>query len=370
MIYAQGPEKARVMLVGECHGEAEEKLKLPFQGMAGGVLDGILDEVGLPRALCRITNVVHRRPPNNNFSVFYKDGKHTPELIEAYDRLAQEIKDCNPNVVVCLGNEALKAVTWHSGIDNWRGSILTSPRTGHKVIPTYHPAFVLREWTSRPAMVCDFQKVVREQAFPEVRITPRELEINPSFERVMEVIDEAKRAEEVAFDIETETNQITCIGLSFRQNWAICIPFWYGSSGSIFSESQETLIWQGLKELLESTSPRKTAHNAMYELEYLWWTLGLKAQIDFDTLLGFHTLYSELPKSLAYLVSVYTDHPYYKYQRKAASMDELWKYNATDACLTFEVSQKIKKELEESQQMQAYRQLSGDLLLPLARMSR
>ena len=100
MIYAQGPERALVIIVGECFGEAEDKAKLPFQGQAGKVLDGILEEVGIPRAMCRITNVIHERPPNNNFQVYYEKNKPTPKLLEAYDRLSHEITVCQPNLIV------------------------------------------------------------------------------------------------------------------------------------------------------------------------------------------------------------------------------------------------------------------------------
>ena len=364
------------MLIGEAEGEAEEKafkltgVHTPFVGLAGKVLDGILEEVGLPRALCTITNVMHERPAGNDFSIYYDEDKNpTPELLQAYERLKNEIVVCQPNVIVCLGNEAMKAVVGHGGVMDWRGSVLHPPGLGIKVIPTIHPAAVLREWSFRPAVVSDFYKIAKESEHGELHTQKRQTKINPRLDEVLGAIEEAKRAEWCAIDIETETNQITCIGLSYKPNEAICIPFWFGASGSLWSEQDEQLIWMKLKELLESDGPKKIAHNAMYELEYLTRTMGIRPKIHFDTMLAFHVLYSELPKTLAYLVSVYTDHPYYKFQRRTDKMDELWHYNATDAMLTFECAWKLLNELEEEGQLNFYYQYEHALLDPLFSMT-
>jgi DNA polymerase len=115
------------MLVGEAWGEIEERERAPFQGMAGKLLDGILEEIGLPRAQCRITNVMHARPKGNNFSTYYekKGTKKVPSplLQEAWERLRNEIVACAPNVIVPMGREALKAVLGEErSIEAWRGS--------------------------------------------------------------------------------------------------------------------------------------------------------------------------------------------------------------------------------------------------------
>lgn len=368
-IYSQGPSNARIMLIGECFGEMEDKTKPPFQGINGRVLDGILEEVGIPRSLCYITNVIHARPPNNNFGVYYEKNKPKPELLEAYDRLANEIRSVDPHVVVCLGNEALKAVMGFGGIMDWRGSVLTSPCNGTKVIPTIHPEAINREWHFRPAVVSDFEKVKKESEYRENKQTKRESITNPSLETTLEYINEAKSAEYLSFDIETESNQITCIGLSCGLHRGICIPFWFGSSGSYWSSEEETLIWNTLKDLLEADSPKKIAHNGMYEMAYLTRTLGIQPNIHFDTMLMFHTLYPGLPKSLAYVVSLYTDHPFYKFQRHTDKADELWEYNTKDAILTYECFIHLHKELTDSKQLDFYNNYVQSLVEPLSTMT-
>lgn len=253
---------------------------------------------------------------------------------------------------------------------DWRGSILQHPsRPGVKVIPTIHPSAVLREWSFRPAVVRDFVRIKKESEYAEIKETRKTTTINPSLETVLSEIEQAKSAVWCAFDIETETSQITCLGISYSEGRACCIPFWFGSSGSLFSEQDEQLIWLKLKELLESDTPKKIAHNGTYETEYLWHTLGIKSKIHFDTMLAFHTLYPELPKSLSYLVSIYTDHPFYKFQRRTDKMDELWRYNATDALLTYECAMKIMAELKEESLFKFHQEFVEDLVEPLSAMT-
>lgn len=355
----------RIVIVGEAWGEAEEKAQAPFVGMAGKCLDAMLEEAGITREECHVTNVMHERPPGNNFDVYYEDGKPTQKLLQAYTDLANEIASCHPHVVVVLGNEPMKAILGYGGVMDYRGSVLPSPRVSSKVIPTIHPAAVLREWTFRPAVVADLTRAKKESEYAEIRQTPREKKINPTADECLRAISEARESEWCAFDIETESSQVTCIGLSYRQDRAICIPFWFGASGSLHSEVDERAIWQALKELLESDKPKKIAHNCMYELEYLTRTVGIRPKIHFDTMLAFHTLYSELPKSLAYLVSIYTDHPYYKMNLRTDKMDTLWEYNATDAVLTYECAMKIMQELRGDGQMERYERLTHSLIDPL-----
>jgi uracil-DNA glycosylase family 4 len=373
-----GPEDAKIMLVGEAPGEKEVEKGMPFVGMAGKTLDGILEEVGLNREDVRITNVMRTRPPANKFTHFYHKVKNKvepkPELLEGIDRLHQEIRKCNPNVIVPLGTEPMKAVLGYGGILNWRGSVLES-NLG-KVVPTIHPAAILREWSYRPAVVSDFRKIKEQSHDKEISTTDRYLEINPDFNRVCEAIEEARQAEEIAFDIETEKGEVSCVGISWESHKAICIPFWFGGrekewkQGALWNEQEEEDIWSRLKFLLESETPRKIAHNGSYDVEFLRDARDIKSKLHFDTMLASHTLYPELPKALSYWVSILTDHPYYKYQLKTDSLEEFFRYNATDACVTFEIAQKLKRELDESELWGFYNDFVHSLVFPLLGMQK
>lgn len=373
MIKSSGPADARIMLIGEAPGEKEEEVGLPFVGPSGRVLDGILRDAGIKRENCYITNVVMERPPNNDFGKFYKDKlrKVPSEELKTWHRLLQnEIDQINPNVIVALGEEAMRAVTDKSGISNWRGSVVAG-YNGYKVIPTFHPAAIAREWTFRPAAVCDLSKALKESWYPEIKSTERTLEIKRDFKEAVQILKELRSSPYVAFDIETESDQVTAIAFSpsNRPNWAVCIPFWFGISGSLWPEDQENAIWYEIRRLLADHECGKIAHNGSYDIEFLQRTMGLVVNnFCFDTILGMHALYLELPKNLAFAVSIYTDHSYYKDQIKSSSMDDFFIYNATDACLTMEIACKLMEELKSEKLGEFYQNYLQNLVEPLIAM--
>ena len=347
VVLPEGVAHAKVLLCGEAPGETEEKEGRPFIGQAGRVLDSILEEVGIRREECYITNVVQVRPPGNNFDHFYTKEKArkvpSPELLEAYERLKGEIASCSPNVIVPLGNEALKAITGLSGITKYRGSILVTNMG--KCVPSIHPASVARNWQYRPAVVSDFHRIKKESEFPEVRITPKELVIAYSTQEAMRWLDEIEKAKEFAFDIETESEQITCISFSHKENFGVSIPFWFAGS-SLRSTTDELLIWRTISRVLATGN--SIAHNGIYDREFLKQSLSIIVdKYTFDTMLGFHCLYLELPKALDFVSSIYTDVPYYKDDIDSEEMDVYFRYNATDSMVTYLCAIEERKELEE-----------------------
>src|ERR1017187_8187742 len=106
------------------------------------------------------------------------------EYIPHLEALADEIAPVDPSLVVALGNTPLWALCGTTGISKIRGTTRLSTHTisGYKVLPTYHPAAVLRQWELRPTTVIDLMKAKREQGFPEVRRPKREIWIEPTLE--------------------------------------------------------------------------------------------------------------------------------------------------------------------------------------------
>ena len=368
---AEGPIPAKIMLIGEAPGDTEVKQGKPFVGLSGSCLNDILAEVGIDRAECYVTNVVKYRPVNNKFANFYeKVGTKKVEstlLSEGKAELLNEIAQVQPNVIVPLGNEALETITGLRGILNYRGSVLTS--TYGKVIPTIHPASVIRDWSQRPAVVSDFEKVKSNMDFPEIRTEERELIVTYTAKEALNELGRIKLAKDVAFDIETESGQITCIGFAYSSKRAVCIPFWCGTSGSLHGREDEQRIWEGIRNVLEDEGITKIGHNGSYDIGYLRRTVGINVRgYGFDTMCAMHTLYLELPKSLAFATSIYTDQPYYKFMRKADSMDGLFRYNATDACVTYEIYTKLKQELLDNDLWTFYCDYVHSLIEPLTAM--
>jgi DNA polymerase len=137
VVFGMGAPDARLMFVGEGPGAEEDKQGLPFVGRSGKLLDQLLlEELGLSRDVCYIANVVKCRPPGNR-------DPQPDEIAACNPYLERQIELIRPAVVVTLGKFAAQVLLGtKEGIGNLRGK--EHPfRTG-VLIPTFHPAYVLR----------------------------------------------------------------------------------------------------------------------------------------------------------------------------------------------------------------------------------
>ena len=153
-VFADGSPQSELMFIGEGPGYYEDQQGVPFVGKAGMLLDRLLAGAGLRRADTYIANVVKCRPPNN------RDPR--PDEIEACKHfLSDQIRLVDPLVVMTLGNFATKLLLkTTTGITRMRGRVV--PWWGTVVIPTFHPAAVLRAGPDmEAAVVADLELAVR-----------------------------------------------------------------------------------------------------------------------------------------------------------------------------------------------------------------
>lgn len=137
VVFGVGPPTAELMFVGEGPGAQEDAEGEPFVGRSGRLLDRfVAEEMGLTRDDFYITNVVKCRPPGNRDPL-------PDEIAACRPYLASQLDLIGPKVVVTLGNFASKLLVGSSdGITRLRGR--TYPYGGAVLIPTFHPAAVLR----------------------------------------------------------------------------------------------------------------------------------------------------------------------------------------------------------------------------------
>jgi uracil-DNA glycosylase len=136
VVFADGSPDADLMFIGEGPGYHEDVQGLPFVGAAGQLLNRLLAEIDLRREEVRITNVVLCRPPGNRDPM--------PDEIEACKPYLQEhVELVDPQVVCTLGNFATRVILERPvAISKVRGE--RHAWQGRMVIPTFHPAAVLR----------------------------------------------------------------------------------------------------------------------------------------------------------------------------------------------------------------------------------
>lgn len=280
------------------------------------------------------TNVLNFRPPGNKLDALCAskkeigNGQYTlppiaralylrPEYLPEVDRLLAEIEASAPNLVVAAGNTACWALLRATNISAIRGSVTYSvSKPQVKVLPTYHPAGVLYQWTWRPIVVADLMKAFRESEFPHIVRPTRQVLINPSLEEVFEWTRQTLLHPPplLSCDIETIWGQIRCIGFARSRGEAIVVPFvdTAHSSGSYWpTAGAELNAWNAVRSLLSSEIP-KLFQNGLYDLQYLL-KMGLRlANVNEDTMLMHHSLFPELLKGLGFLGSIYTNEQSWK----------------------------------------------------------
>lgn len=152
----RGNVHAAVVFVGEAPGATEDRLRIPFCGASGRVLDKALTEIGLTRDDVWVTNTVKHRPPNNR-------KPSVPEVAASVPFLRREITIINPAIVVTLGRVALTALapeTTVAGLETLLGQVVTNPSgLSYPVMPSYHPAVTMYNPNTREDFARTFLKL-------------------------------------------------------------------------------------------------------------------------------------------------------------------------------------------------------------------
>lgn len=151
IVHTEGNRKARLMFVGEAPGADEDAQSRPFVGRAGQLLTKIIEAIGLKREEVLIGNVNRCRPPGNR--------PPTPEEASMCKPfLLREIAAVQPEVIVVLGNTAMRnLLDIKQGITKVRGEF--QDYHGVKVMPTFHPAYLLRDPSKKKETWEDLKKV-------------------------------------------------------------------------------------------------------------------------------------------------------------------------------------------------------------------
>jgi DNA polymerase len=331
--HSAGPHDAKIAIVGEAWGEQEALIGKPFQGYSGQELTRMLQEAGLSRRDCFLTNVLALRPPNNDLAALCcnktscgegytlphlgKIGQYLqPQYLPELDRLRDELTQVAPNLIIALGATACWALLHTNGIGALRGTVATSSLVPHKVLPTYHPAGVLRNWAWRPIAIADLIKAKRESEFPEIKRPERHILVNPTIAECREWMDR-HLGSECACDIETKFGMIEMVGFSASASHAMVIPFWDKNKGGNYwpSANDERMARKIVGAILENPSITKIFQNGLYDLQYLIKEGFRPRGCREDTMLYHHALYPEMQKGLGFLGSVYTQEPAWKMMR-------------------------------------------------------
>jgi len=143
LVFADGNPGAPVMIVGEAPGADEDRIGRPFVGVSGQLMDRMLAHVGLDRTNVYISNIIFWRPPGNRQPT-------TAEIAACLPFVERHIELANPEILVLAGGASAKTLLARSeGIMRMRGRWYLYESTGMSrpvpALPTFHPAFLLRQ---------------------------------------------------------------------------------------------------------------------------------------------------------------------------------------------------------------------------------
>ena len=338
-----GPHHAKIALVGEAYGAAEEKAGKPFVGKSGYELNRLLHACEIDRDELYITNVVNSRPARNDFSVYYKGSKPTPDLVDLHIGLRTELAQLPLlEKVVCLGKEATYALTgkgtelygyWEEA--HWKPDVW--------ILPTYHPATIFRaakvketdgtssSYNTRQIIACHLMKAQGSPKYETHDVLVQTLEPwgDKSAGPYIETIKSP-----VAVDIEVINKEIVCIGFSQDGVNGYCLD--------LRRDYKIHCYVRELKALLEDSRVPKIFHNAPYDIPWLTLKLGWKVNNFWDTMVLQKSLFPDMPKSLKFCAGIHCNLPYWKDDLKLATetvkgdidWQQLMEYNCMDVIAT------------------------------------
>lgn len=373
-----GNPSARVMIVGEAWGNYEEAKGEPFVGPSGEELNRMLSEARIPRESCFVTNLVNARPPYGDVEQWIPKQKKNitskmvgvrgklvdPIVRDGYAALLREIGLVRPDLIIALGSSALWALTGAEGIQKWRGSQLylsipfdtvppgVSLPDPVKVVPTIHPAAIMREWSWRRTAVHDLRRAAEHQYPGRYRNEPDwRFILRPTISTALGVLTDILRRLEtgtldwLSFDLETKKGHIACAGLAWSRTEAICIPFMTtANTAGYWSHEEEAKIVYLLYRILTHPRAKVRGQNLLYDAQYTYRHWHFVPRVAQDTMITHHSIYSGLAKALDFQASMYCDHyVWWKEDGKTwennSSEEQLWRYNCVDCVRTQEVGE-------------------------------
>jgi uracil-DNA glycosylase family 4 len=154
IVFGVGNPRAELMFIGEAPGEDEDLQGLPFVGRAGQLLTKIIEAMGLKRSDVYIANILKCRPPNNRPPL-------PNEIEECEVVLKKQIDMIKPKIICALGKFASQTLLrTETTISALRGHF--KEYNGIKLMPTFHPAYLLRNPNDKKLVWQDMKKIMKE----------------------------------------------------------------------------------------------------------------------------------------------------------------------------------------------------------------
>lgn len=335
----------KIAIIGEHPGKDEIGAGEPFVGASGRLLNAILARNNILRAACLLGNVSQHMPPAGE-----EWDWQSPEIQEGLVKLKADIATFQPNIVVCVGGQALRAFhPSHSedlSIIAQRGSLFMGNLDGLQVkcIGTIHTAATFHPKGAgfEPLINFDFKRARAEAETPILVLPQRNFDLDLNFSALIARLEGLPDGAEVSIDIEGGINGIPCISFTDDPFTGFIVPLIRGNGLSKWTPEEELVIWQTMRKVLQDPKKAKVLQNSLYDVFVLAWSFNILVRnVKWDTMLMHWELYCELKKNLGLLCSLYTREPYYKEDRESGDLRVFFEYCCKDSAVTLECKRKI-----------------------------
>ncbi len=325
-MFGTGNPLAEIAIIEDFPLQSEYINKKLYLGGTSYTYEMMLSNVGLKREQVWTTSFIGDW--GEKLRKFYYDKPCTKlkyEYLHYIELLAVELQKLpNLKIIMPTGNGALQIIAGVTGLNNWRGSVIPVSKefcskysNKWKVIPTYSPRNVNVAYSLRIYVNVDLKKALKHKDTIGIIKPIRTIIVDPSFTQVRIYLESIVANKlKIATDIETKGKDITCISFAINPWNGISIPFYCTNSEKYWKNIEESNYIENLiKKIINSPDIPKILQNAMYD----FWVLGNSGYVPqglyFDTMFAAHCMFSELEKNLGLLTSIYTDEPYYKFER-------------------------------------------------------
>ena len=296
---------------------------------------GILTGTGILPQNCSILTVYHQ---------YLHKSRHrdTKNKMAAQELLRRELGKLSPNVIVSLGDEPLELLTHADDSKKYRGSVIDCLLHKAKVLSMFHPDKLFSVVETNPIFYWDCNKLAEHATTPD----KLNKEMNIIITDDMDILEQEFMSDEYindpnslcSFDIECFMGELTCIGFAKDINTAYVIPLVH-TKGIKHADCLRTIA------RILNNPVRKVAQNGNFDTFFCGYYYNMPVHnFYWDTMLAFHACYSNLPKGLDFLASIFTEEPYWKDEGKewnpdkVKDWDKFFIYNGKDACNTLEIA--------------------------------
>ena len=322
----KGAANADLYIIGEAPSRTDSISDYNFSSPDGLFLLRVLAKNGIQTRHCRIGYVSDMRT------------------------LQQDILDTKPKVILAVGQQALFMTTGQTGILKHRGSVypyMYDPDI--KVVPVVDGKFIRgNNWPYLYSWHSDINKAktILNGSFKQTTRTFYHASNGTTFNELCSILERyASHHGLLTYDIEGWYPRLACISFATCPEEAISVPL-----NGVFPAPMQTILERLVKEVLANPHTGKIAHNMLFDNAVLAMHGYEVVNVFMDTMLAHHTVYQDMPHSLHFVSSIYTNEQYYKDDRTLVEFTGVQQdaddYSCKDSAVLFELIKPLIKELQ------------------------